>query len=296
MNEENTAELSGEDFKSKTMLVKLEKHQLSTSCTDKAISAEVRERKGVSQKSGSWSKKLFATGYEQIRKVMNEVSKYHKAITVPYSDEGFAMIKASLYEDYKEKMDGFVADLDSAVDEFIANLDTIIESDRGALGETFDIGDYPSAADIRDAVYIVYNFRSLPNLNGVQINSFSMAELQEQNEIRLKEVMESATAKPLAQLLDLVTKVKDTLGDPDKIFRNTLVGNLTDCLENIQSLNLTGAPEITKAAAEGKKLLDHIGSDLDALRKNKEFRSDAVNKAAMASDRIHKIAAPKLKK
>lgn len=298
MNEEKTsaAGMSSEDFKNKTMLVKLEKHQLSTSVTDKATSAEVRERKGVAQKSGSWHKKLFTSGYEQIRKIMNEVTKYHKAITVPYDDDGFAMLKASLYEEYKETIDGLIEGLSVAVDEFVTNLDAIIESDRKALGDTFDLADYPSGADIRESVCIVYKFQSLPNLNGVQINSFSMKELIEQNESRLKAVMEAATAKPLEQLLDLIGKVQGTLGDPDKIFRNSLVGNMQECLDNIEHLNLTGSPEITKAAGEAKKLLSDIGEDLDALRKDKEFRSEVANKAAIASDRIGKIAAPKLKK
>lgn len=289
-------EMDTKEFAAKTMLVKLEKHQLSTSITDKATSAEVRERKGVSKSSGSWRKKLFSTGYEEIRRILNEVTKYHKAITVPYDDDGFAMLKASLYEEYRQKMDGFSAELSAAVDEFCTQLDSIIEADRAALGDTFDLGDYPSEADIRESIHMVYKFQSLPNLNGVQINSFSMKELLEQNEIRMKKVMEEAASKPMEQLLDLIGKVKDTLGDPDKIFRNTLVGNLQECLDNIEHLNITNAPEVSKTAAEAKKLLEAIGTDLDALRKNKEFRSEMANKATATADRIFKIAAPKLKK
>lgn len=284
------------EFKNKTMLVKLEKHQLSTSITDKAVSAEVRNRKGVSKSSGSWKKKLFATGYEDVRKTLNEVNKYHKTITVPYDDDGFAMLKASLYEEYKDRMDAFAIQLDGAVDEFIVNMDTIIESDRGALGDTFDASDYPSEADVRESISVSYKFQSLPNLEGVVINSYSMKELIEQNEERLKAVMESAASKPVELIVDLVEKIKSTLGDPDKIFRNTLVGNLTEALEGAENLNLTGSSDVSDAIAEAKKLLGVIGEDLDALRKDKEFRSDVANQAATASDRISKIAAPKLKK
>ena len=276
------------------MLVRLKKHQLTTTVSDKATSEEVRQMKGVTKKGGSWKKRLFNEGYEPIKEIFNRVTKHHDRYTSPFDDGGTAMLRASLFEEYKQGLDILKDELDLALTSFINNLDDVIRADRKALGGTFDSSDYPSASDIRDKCTIEYSFQSMPNLDGVEVNSFSMKELEKLNEERLQAVIEEASAKPLRDLTELLGKMAEKLNDPKAIFRNSLIENVKEYLSSVKAVNVTDSPEVNEVAAQVEALVAQIETP-DALRNDKDFRS-AIGKQAMeAIDRIKKVGGRKLK-
>lgn len=282
-------------FQKRCMLVRLKTHRLSTTVTDKTLSSQVRSDKGVkSTKGGSWKKRLFTEGYEPIQKLFTKIGKHHKRYTVPFDDDGYAMLRASLYQEYKEGIDILIDELNAEVEKFVAGLDAIIAKDRETLGETFDPADYPSVEEVREKISVEYTFQALPNLDGVEVNSFTISELEKINEERLQKVMHDAAAKPLNDLLDLLAKATTTLGDPDKKFKNSLIGNIKEYVADVQHLNVTDDGDITEAALKIEALLKDV-EDVDQLRCNAEYRSKAHHKIMEVADSIKKVGSRKLK-
>ena len=271
----------------KIMLVRLKIHQLPTSKTDKSVTREVCSDKGVADKMGKWNKRLFSTGYEPIKECCRKIYAYHKSVTTPFDDDGYAMLRASLCDEYIETMKQYTDALAELVSAFVAELDMHIDADRTALGETFNITDYPSAADIREKVTVEYAFQSMPTVGGEGINAFTLKELEKLNEERLQKVLKDAAEKPLLDLAGLIKKWADTLSNPTAVFHDTLVGNVREYMQTIDAVNVTDSEAVKKAAAEINALLATI-DDTNALRKDKKFRSETANKALAAFDRIQK--------
>lgn len=287
--------MEASELQKKCMLVRLKTHQLSKTITDKSVSSEVRERKNVAtSKGGSWKKRLFAEGYEAIQSIFTRLNKMHRRYTVPFDDEGYSMIRASLYHEYREGMDSLIDELSIEVGKFVDSLDDLIEKDREALGDTFDINDYPSPEEVRDRISVEYTFQALPNLNGVEVNAFTISELEKINKDRLDKVMIEAAGKPLEKMKELCEKIAETLGDPGRKFKNSLVGNLKDFILDINNLNITESAEIEAIAKSVGKTITEI-EDMDALRKDKEYRSAAGKKVLELIGEIDHVTARKLK-
>ena len=86
------------------------------------------------------------------------------------------------------------------------------------------------------------------------------------------------------RLREPVLKMAEALSDPDRIFRNSLVGNIHDIAQKIDALNVFKDPDMTSVAAVLRETLSKL--DPDVLRHSTEDRRAAADAARSMADRI----------
>lgn len=76
----------------------------------------------------------------------------------------------------------------------------------------------------------------------------------------------------------------EALSQPDKIFRDTLVSNVTDIAQRIDGLNVFNDPQLTSVAATLRTTLATL--EPNVLRTSQEERAAAAEAARAMADRI----------
>ena len=128
---------------------------------------------------------------------------------------------------------------------------------------------------------------------GIEIRTFS---IQNPDDFRVKlsgEVAEKIRKKmrqdfesdlresmrhPIIRLHRLLNKVQSTLDDGDKIFRDSLIGNVQELVEILPELNVLDDPKVTRLVKRTEKEICGI-SDMKALRKEPEYRQEVAESA-----------------
>lgn len=229
----------------------------------------------------SLSKELIkAEEYDAIKRFMGELRQWVYSRTVPsFFKEGFQL--ASL-----EAVDAIEARMRKAALEelppMIAALQLVypakVEESRQALNGQFNAKDYPTEAELAAAFAIEWNWLAFttpealpPELRKAEQEKLEkqFADAAEQVTLALREAFQEL----LTHALDRLTPGAD--GKP-KIFRDSLMGNITDFLETFSSRNIMNDVELAALVEKAKTVM--VGVDPENLRKSSFVRQTATEK------------------
>jgi hypothetical protein len=222
----------------------------------------------------------------------------------PDAIAGIGLLPAVLIKEYGDKMRGYAGEVEKLIGDFLAKGPELIAWAAKAHNGTFEPGNYPGCSldasgqpmldmvewerKMRKKFYLRTEPLPVPNASHftavveelLGVDTFSVnARVRDAEQEARKEVMRrllepvAAMAKKLAEQPKAGRdgKVKD-----DIVFRDSLVGNITEICGLAPKLNVTGDPEIDKAVAEVEALTRYTP---DALREDKSLRSEAQRKA-----------------
>ena len=213
-------------------------------------------------------------------KAIGAINKFHDSLTSRWNDAGFFLIKAHNYERYTEGMDSLIGQARDIIHDLSHNWDRVMEAEREFLGEKrkpFIASDYPTAEGFRDSFSYTYAFQSLPNMEGVEINSFTLSALREALDRRNQEALRQTTNELNAEMVQLLEHMVNTLADPDKIFRNSLVDNVRTLLEQREARDMCSDPVLKERFDSIASMI--AGVSADDLRNNKRLRSELAREA-----------------
>jgi hypothetical protein len=170
------------------------------------------------------------------------------------------------------------------VEKFLRAWPDHVEDARQALNGMFDEADYPTVSQLRKKFEFRRGVRPLPVADDFRVNISADTLALEKR--RIQEATDAAVAAamrdPFERIKEVVSKMAERLAayDPNNPkeapFRDSLVGNVSDLLEVLPGLNLTGDPALTAFISDLRAL---------TLRPAQVLRDDMF-----ARDEVRKLA------
>jgi hypothetical protein len=246
---------------------------------DRTTTIKVEAETGV-RKAGRFNKRLFLDCYEltDTNSAFNDVYSYATLNTVPWLDDGFRMLPSHMYFDFSSGIRELIVEANRKADNLAAKWDSIVARDMLRLGPLADINDYP--ADIRGKYSIELKFMPVPSTNDFRVAVSD--EDRESLNSAIAEAEANVNKYLITEMLDPIKKAVEKLSIPigheGHIFRDSLLGNITNVVQRARKLNITNDPTINALIDEINQAIRGYANAPDMLREDIAARSDAQSK------------------
>ena len=279
-----TTPTKGGDLLTKAMLVKFSSSCWGAKKNDREVAQEVADKHKSDANMGKFTKVLLASEHrEAYKKVAREAYTYHRTNTLPW-DEGTGLLPAAKFWKYNEEMERLKREAETHAEAFAAEYQKQwsngLSDYQKALGDLFDENDYPEPKHIRAKFGIKIRVSAITNPDDfrVQLGTGGTEKIRKQMLEDMKTDLQEAMKEPYRRLFKAISKIHDRISDADAKFRDSLIDNAKELVEILPDLNVTNDPELTKLIAAVRKEL--CVDDVDALRKDKKYRSEVAKSAA----------------
>ncbi|MBN2570304.1 MAG: hypothetical protein JXB42_12825 [Deltaproteobacteria bacterium] len=269
------------NISSKAMLVRLAISQWSSRKYDKKVSDKIARDYQATLDSGRYTKALLAAeAISKVSKIANEVRSYHYKNTLPWYDWGPRLLPAANYLPYTRKIQAYKTQFEAAVSDFCNNYQTYVDEARQRLNGLFNSSDYPTPSQINNYYTFSVSVDPLPDKEDfrVSLSSGEVNAIKADIEARTKEAQATAMKELWERLHNAVNNMVERLSDDKAIFRDSLIGNITELVDLLPRLNIT----------EDVKL--------EAMRRQVEKRLCEYNPAELREDKGKRRKAAKAAK
>jgi hypothetical protein len=298
----------------RALLVDLSISCLGTSRKDAKITRDTIERHGMKEGTGRFTKDIIdPKALDPLKKIIRAAGSEHKELTLPWANDGSRIVAAQGLSAYKEKMKVHErAYWDILLKDIKPNFPKMVAEAKANLNGGFDITQYPDykLLDLSNPAKPRWHNSSATNQFdkkfgfAVQVSPVptgddfrcemdtkTIAGLQKDYEAFAAERIQGALGSVWARLHDTVEHMLERLksygkpitdedGNPtgkNSFFLDTLVSNVSDVLDLVPLLNITGDPAINKIATQMRAgLTEHSP---ETLRRNEFARNDTANRA-----------------
>lgn len=268
---------------SNAMLVDLNISMWTGRKMDKKVSEEIDATKSTKARAGNYHKKLLAGSdkLEKVQKIATAVRTWNYQQTLPWSDGGSRLLPMKSFFDYKQTLNNFENQYNSAVDDFLQEYPQLVSSSAFTLGDLFDRGEYPTAEELRSKFRFKYVFCPVPDAGDFRIDVEEQAknELQQQYkdyyESKLADAMKDAWDR-LHETLTHLSERMDYTDENKKKFWDSTITNAVDLCGLLTSLNITNDPKMEQARQQLEKALS--GVEASDIRESQAIRSSVKSK------------------
>lgn len=266
------------------MLVELSISTWTGRKLDKNASTVVTTTNNAIVGAANVNKKLLANCAEltAIQKFAANARTAHYETTMPWSDMGLRLLPTTKYFDYHEKMTALRAEFDKLVDKFIDAYDWEIAQAQVKLGRLFNAMEYPDKDTIRSKFKFKMFYMPMPDAGDwrLDVNNETLDELTSHYSTYYEAQLNNAMRDLWGRLHGVLTRMSERLDYGDKqtkkIFRDSLVDNVMEVVDMMQSCNITGDTQMTAAAHKLEGVL--LGVTPDALREDDYLRHETKQK------------------
>ncbi len=263
----------------KAMLASLHISSWSARKHDKKVSKEVDDKYGGND-AGRFNKVLAKKeALKSINTITGNARVFHQEQTLPWGERGERLLPSKNYTHYSRQMRIYQQQFEAAVDVFVGDYNNIIWEARQSLGGLFNRDDYPPASEIKNKFAFTTCISPVPVSNDfrVSLGREEVDAIKQDLEKRIERAHAMVAQDLWKRLYDVVGHMVERLADPDAIFRDSLVGNITRITELLPRLNINDDPELD---AMRRKIEESLCAySPDQLRKNKKLRREAVGNA-----------------
>ena len=271
----------------KAMLVLLNVSQWTARKYDKRATKQVADNNQATGDVGKFNKLLIqGDDFRRIGQIVNQARDYHYKHTLPWDNNGQRILPIVGFDSYRQGMNGYMADFNSAVSNFVAKYPELKNMAQRVLGSLYRADDYP--VDVAQRFNFSVELMPVPDSGDfrVALGEDEIADISAKIECKVK----SAESKAKREIADRIHKALshavNKLQDVEEIFRDSLIGNIKELSETLPLLNMDNDPVITQLAED---LRDKIGNKLPSeLRNYPERRIQVANDAKALLDDIDK--------
>lgn len=261
---------------------------------DKRASMDVVSQNNAAKGVAAVHKKLLGDCAEldAVQKFAANARNAHYAMTLPWSDLGMRLCPTSKYiaaSGYEKTMTELQAEFFRLTEAFLNAYDWEIQNAQLKLGDLFNADEYPT----RDSLHNKFRFRftplPLPDAGDwrLDIGNEAAQSLKEQYEKFYGDQLRSAMSDVWNRTYDALTKMSERLdyadGEVKKIFRDSLVTNMQDIIDLLETCNVTNDPVMVEAHRKLNAALQ--GVTPDALREDSYLRAQTKQRV----DEVKKI-------
>ncbi len=235
----------------------------------------------------SLSKKLMDTkepAYRKLVEIRGKMEFLWRIMSIPYPEPGIRLMKRSKLSNFGDRMEAYSVELEQAVDEFDRRLPGIVEMQRKRLGDLFNEKDYPaSIKGLCKVQWYPVSITAPEYLRTLDPALYQQTVERAKNTLRESIMLtEQAFAAELAKMLDhAVERLSGAEDGTPKVFRNTVITNITEFFDRFTDLNPGSSRQLIQIVADAKRIVENV--DPDELRKNRNLRSTISTKLAPVS-------------
>lgn len=266
------------DLKRDAMLVNLRLTSWTGRKHDRGVSDEINTMKGADPNAGRYNKQLFPPiVMKEITSIMGETRKMHYENTLPWDESGVRLLPVKNHDQYLRLMGDQNEKMIRERTRFIERYDRHIQIAEVALGDMFDITEYPTKERLTSKWQIRWRITPVPNADHF------MAEIAAHDVDKVRRDIEAHNAERVKECVShLYTRLAETIealkarlqegedGNP-LVFRNSIISNVRDVVEIIPTLNIFGDAELEALCS---RVWDSIVDvDPDTLRPGKKFQA-----------------------
>ena len=280
------------------MLVEMQTSATPVTRACEIIAADAAAKYGASVGSLKGSKDILqCPQVKRVKRVVSDFRSLYYKLTLPWGRDGERILPTRLFLQFTDAYVKAQIVFKDSLDDLVSDLPSIIATKRTELGQLFDAGDYPSVNQLRRSfVFKVPDPVPIPNAGDwrLDLSQTKVDELKLAYERRLGETLKNASAEAYARLIDVCDKAGERLSDDRNIFRDSLIENIRDLVNVIDSLNLADDPDLTAQAAKIRQSIATMSPQ--TLRESKVERAAAAAVAKDAASELRSSLAGLMKK
>jgi len=265
-------------LKERAMVVNLHIGLWSARKYDEKVTREIEKIHDV-YNVGHFNKVLMkSTTLEQIQTWANKARSIHRDFTLPWGDNNDRILTTERYFDYLMKIGNCVMEFDQLSDKFAyKEYVSLKENEKVRLNSMYNETDYPHPDLIRNKFSLKAVFSPVTDASDFRLNlsDTMMESVKAQMKNELENRVKVANEEILEKVREVVSKMHETLAEPGKGFKSSLIGNVEALMETVPSMNIFGDVHI----AEVVNMLKPLCVNYDMLKNNDSFRQDIAKKA-----------------
>ena len=246
---------------------------------DKILTEGVKAAKNLGHQAGRWVKQLYPKdALDTIKNIIGRAREKHHELTLPWDDSGYRILPTTTYLEYTQAMREFRKEFEAARNEFDAKWDEWVNWAKVEHNGSFNPANYDKAKAYR-AFKFASDFNPIPEQGDfrVALQDEDVTAMKKDLDERMKETLKLAQQELWERLAAPIRAMVERLSDPDKVFRNTLVENLSNIVALVPKLNIAGDTTLDAFAKEcSDKLLKY---NADTLRESPSVRAQTAKDA-----------------
>lgn len=258
----------------KALIVSLRISQWTGRKLDKDATDTVESEYRTDKRVGNYTKKLLpgASELENIQRLASSIRQFFYEQTLPWCSDGSRILAAQNYMDFTEQFRKLKADFDAATEVFLGQYESLKWDARMKLGDLYREDEYPTRVRLQTAFNCEVAFMPVPD-----VGDFRVQILDSEKEVFLKQmrdVEQMAMKECWQRLYDVAYKAASKLRDPNAIFRDSLIENITETCALLPKLNISDSPELERMRTEVEGLVAKMQPDI--VRHSPVARNAAV--------------------
>ena len=265
---------------SSAMLVEVNISHWAGRKKDKRASIDVTASNHADSGVASVNKKLLANS-DTLKAIQTHVTatrNMHTNMTMPWSNSGLRLLPTAQYFKYSQAMSQMQNEFDKLVSEFLQSYNDEVVDVQLKLGDLFSHDDYPSVETLERKFAFRTNYMPLPDAGDfrVDIGNAALNEVKQTYADFYTKQYNTAMNDVWTRLHKVLANMSDRLDygskEDKKLFRDSLVSNVTDMIELLRVCNVTNSAQMSAMA---NRLEDAMsGVTADGLREDDTFRAD----------------------
>lgn len=262
------------------MLSELSISQWTGRKKDRKASKDVTADNNAETGVANVHKKLLGNCAEldAVHKMTGNIRNIHYGMTMPWSDTGLRLLPTAQYFKYHAAMTDLENQWRAATNTFLQSYQWEISQAQAKLGDLFDATEYPTTDTLTTKFGFNLNYIPLPDAGDfrIDVGNDAVAEVKSSYGDYYARQLTKAMNDVWIRLHDALTRMSERLdygADDDKrVFRDSLVSNVTDMVELLTVCNVTGDAQMT---AMRDKLSDAMyGVTAEVLREDTHTRTE----------------------
>lgn len=251
---------------------------------------EVGDNYGADARLLSAGKKIIDVRHEAFRRltsIRTRVVNYWRGLTLPFVESGVRLIPQSDIEAFVHTMKGFGDELAQAEADLNAAYEEIKADARRRLSRLYNPADYPP--EVRGLFAVEFDFPSIEPPSYLMRLHPNLYE-QEQRRVaqRFEEAVQLAEQAFIAEFGRLAAHLTERLADgPDgdsRIFRDSLVTNLTEFFSRFRDLNVRSNQDLDRLVEQAQQLVQGVRPQ--ELRDNDGLRQHIASQMTQVQERL----------
>lgn len=218
-----------------------------------------------------------------IEKERNAARTYVYGKTLPFPIPGVHFIPKDLIQPVDRTLPEYQARFNEKISHFANNFEIFIQSARLRLNQLFDPSEYPT--DIRSKFSFSWRFLVVdsPGKTGILTPEIYARE-EEKFQRTMDEFNELAIVTLRTRFAEMIDRAVNRLSGEKKTFRDSLIGNIREFLDDFSQLNIRNDQELEEQVARCRLILE--GVDPVTLRSDDGFRQEIARKMTSVQQQI----------